>query len=166
MPFKDGLHWSIATAFGAGCIRPAPGTWGSVAGALALVPLVIWMPLEWLHITLAGMVIIATILGRWSCPWATEYFKRGDPSQVVIDEVAGVWLTAAIIFFIPLGFIRTAPLAAILVAFCWFRCFDILKPWPISLFEKIAGPWGIMADDLVAAIPAAFLSILTLWLIV
>ena len=82
------------------------------------------------------MVVAATVLGRWSCPWAMDHFKRGDPSQVVIDEVAGVWLTVAILLFIPFGFIQTAPIAAITVAFCWFRCFDIGKPWPISWFEK------------------------------
>ena len=83
------------------------------------------------------------------------YFKRGDPSQVVIDEVAGLWLTVALMLLAPMPLIQDMPIAAIAVAFCWFRCFDIWKPWPISWFERIAGPWGIMADDLVAAVPAA-----------
>ena len=56
------------------------------------------------------MVLAATFLGRWSCTWAIDHFKRGDPSQVVIDEVAGVWLSVAILVFIPWVSSRTARL--------------------------------------------------------
>ena len=165
MAVIDTIHWSISTFFGSGCIRPAPGTWGSIAATIALLPLVLFVPVPWLQIILPIMVLAATFLGRWSCTWAIDHFKRGDPSQVVIDEVAGVWLSVAILVFIPLGFIQNSPLAAITVAFCWFRCFDIGKPWPISWFEKISGGWGIMADDLVAGVPVAAMSSITLWLI-
>ena len=64
-----------------------------------------------------------------------------DPSHIIIDELVGQWLA---LLFLPNGLINIA------IAFILFRFFDIIKPWPISLIEKLPKGLGVMSDDLVA----------------
>jgi phosphatidylglycerophosphatase A len=64
-----------------------------------------------------------------------------DPSHIIIDELVGQWLA---LLFLPKGLINIA------IAFILFRFFDIIKPWPISLIEKLPKGLGVMSDDLVA----------------
>ena len=88
--------------------------------------------------------------------WATHYWLQkdtnSDPSAVVIDEAAGQWLTLAFIMPEQLSWI------SILAAFFLFRLFDIIKPWPTSYVDKhMLGAWGVMLDDMLAAIMAGVL---------
>ena len=71
-----------------------------------------------------------------------------DPGLVVVDEVAGQWLTLVALPFTPV----TA-----LVGFLAFRAMDIVKPWPARDLERLHGGWGIMADDLAAGVYAHLL---------
>lgn len=136
----------IATFFGAGLLRPGPGTWGSLGALLlwrALAPLCAEPLLGWLPVALAAL---ATAIG---IPAATCYARavgRKDPGQVVIDEVAGQWLTLA---FVPIAW------KPLLAGFILFRAFDILKPWPIRRLEKLPEGTGIVVDDLGAGVYAA-----------
>ncbi|MGB8364510.1 MAG: phosphatidylglycerophosphatase A [Rhizomicrobium sp.] len=133
------LYEGIATLFGVGRARVAPGT---VASLLALA-------LAW-PIALAGgrygllaAGLVASALGTWACERYARETRRDDPSECVIDELAGQWIACV---FAPLS-----PRAFVL-AFVLFRAFDIAKPWPISRLENLPGGIGIMADDLAAGL--------------
>ncbi len=137
--------WAVATFFGAGYLRPGPGTYASIAATL------LWLAAGFLvhhntqlltEITAVGVVVAAAV----GIPAATRVAResgRPDPGFVVIDEVAGVWI--ALLFTPPLW-----PDA--LLALLLFRFFDILKPPPIRRFEALPEGTGIMADDLVAGV--------------
>ncbi|HAT08468.1 MAG TPA: phosphatidylglycerophosphatase A [Rhodobiaceae bacterium] len=133
----------IATFFGFGLLRPASGTWGSLAG---LVPGMLIAQ----NFGASGLIFAATlayVLGHWaSAKWITGT-EDTDPSPIVIDEVAGLWLTLTLAPLTPLG---------IALAFVLFRLFDIAKPWPVRWADRnIGGPTGIMLDDVLAGIWAA-----------
>ena len=85
--------------------------------------------------------------GVWAASIVERSSGREDPSIVVIDEVAGQWITlAGVASFSWKGW---------LAAFLLFRLFDILKPPPIRKLEKMHGGLGIMADDILAGVYGA-----------
>lgn len=135
--------WLVATFFGAGYLKPGPGTYASAAAV------VLWLGAGWLlhhntqSLTVATLfgVALATAVGIPAATRVAREAGREDPGFVVIDEVAGQWV--ALLFVPPIW-----PNA--LLAFLLFRFFDILKPWPIRRFEALPEGTGIMADDLVA----------------
>ena len=132
----------IATFFGSGLIRPASGTWGSLAAfGFGLLVLATFGP-TWV---LAFMSFAAYCLGYWATQrWTARDDTDTDPSAIVIDEVAGMWLVMA---FVP------PTLAALAPAFILFRLFDVFKPWPVSWADKcLKGAHGIMLDDIFAAV--------------
>ena len=135
----------LATWFGVGRLPRAPGTFGT----LAAVPLafMLWapglpwvMPLGALFVTAAGVVASGV---------AASSAGLKDPQHVVIDEVAGYLVACS---FGPPGW-RCA-----LLAFVFFRIFDIWKPWPVRRLEALPGGWGIMADDIAAGVLAGVLT--------
>ena len=145
--------WRLLTATvgGVGTIRRAPGTWGSLAAAAIALVVAIIVPgpwLGWSFLALAGFAIVA---GLVTTPAAQDRYGALDPGQVVIDEVAGVWLGLAVI---PGAWIDARPLIAVLAVFVLFRAVDIAKPWPVGLAERLPGAWGVMCDDLVAGLAA------------
>ncbi len=117
-------------------MRPAPGTWGSLAGAI-----VWWLlgpPLVGIQLLL---VIMAAGLGIWAGGYLERTTETTDPAIVVIDEVAGMWL----------ALLGCGPvLWQFAAAFILFRSLDILKPGPIEWAQSLPRGWGIMADDLAA----------------
>ena len=129
----------FATLGGVGQMPFAPGT---VASLVAL-------PLAWLLLRIGGepLLLILTIavvaIGASACDHVAHATNDPDPSECVVDELAGQWLTCA---FAPMSLVGFA------LAFVLFRLFDILKPWPVSASERLIGGLGIMADDLVAAL--------------
>ena len=132
----------IATFFGSGLIRPASGTWGSLAAfGVGLVVLATSVP-AW---ALGLMSVAAYCLGYWAAfRWTASDHTDTDPSAIVIDEVAGMWLVMA---FVP------PTLSALAAAFFLFRLFDVLKPWPASWADKsLKGAHGIMLDDIFAGV--------------
>ncbi len=144
---KTGWAWVVGTWFGAGLLKPGPGTYGSVAAmllwvaaALAFHPgriaLAVGTALAALAVTLVG-IPAATIVARES--------GREDPGFVVVDEVAGQWI--ALIAVRP-----DWPHA--LLALALFRLFDIWKPWPIRRLEQLPEGTGIMLDDVAAGLLA------------
>ena len=135
----------IATIGGLGQIVPAaPGT-----AASFLTVLVAW-GLASIHgplpVTIAA--VAATALGVWAAERYARERGTHDPSECVIDEVAGQLVAGA---FVP----RTLPAYAL--AFLLFRLFDIVKPWPIGAAERLPGGIGIMADDVLAGALAGIL---------
>ena len=140
----------ICTFFGAGLAPYAPGTMGSLAA----------LPTAWLIESTFGSngLYVATFLVFILGIWATNHYLtqtgKEDPSEVVIDEVAGQWLTLC---FVPQEWLLYT------LAFLAFRLFDITKPWPVSWADKrLKGGLGVMLDDILAAVYAAPLPYLML----
>ena len=126
---------AIATVGGLGYFSNAPGTAASLAG----------LGLSWLlradpRFQAVGAAA-ATVLGFWSAGPAAKALGTKDPSEVVIDEVAGMMLALAAL---PVTW------KFYLAGFFLFRFFDILKPLGIRQLERLPGSWGIMLDDLAA----------------
>ncbi len=143
----------IATFGGVGHLRPAPGTWGSLAA----------LPVGWALHALGGPMLLAlgVVLAFAAGWWATAVETRGqddhDPSEIVIDEVAGQWLA-----FLPVSVGATHAGAALtalwpgwIAAFVLFRLFDIWKPGPVGWADRQGGPLGVMLDDVIAGVFAA-----------
>jgi phosphatidylglycerophosphatase A len=139
---------AIATVFGLGYLRPASGTWASAAAIV--VGLLIDRYLGFPALVLA--TIAATGLGFWAVNLALGDDKTADPSEFVIDEVAGQWL--ALLFtsaaFWARGWEGFLPYPAPLAAFVFFRLFDVWKPWIIGRADRMGGAKGVMLDDLIA----------------
>ncbi|MDT8855817.1 phosphatidylglycerophosphatase A [Paracoccaceae bacterium Fryx2] len=142
---------AVSIFFGAGLLRPAPGTWGSaVAVALGLVIHGIGsFPL------LAMATLAATGWGFWAVERELADRPGADPSEVVIDEVAGQWLALLAPSF---GFWMMGldswnfPYPGWLGAFLFFRLFDIWKPWIIGRADRRGDAAGVMLDDLWAGL--------------
>jgi phosphatidylglycerophosphatase A len=143
----------IATFLFVGYLRPAPGTWGSLAA----------LPAAWAVYALAGPwgVLAGIVLVCGAGYWATAIETRGkadhDPSEIVIDEVAGQWIALLPVLFGAAN--NGVPVLALwpgwLAAFVLFRFFDIIKPGPVGWADRKAGPLGVMLDDVIAGVLAA-----------
>ncbi len=140
MTFRTRAGLAVATALGAGYAPKAPGTFGSAVGLLLwlMLPHVLWIQL--------AVILGVAVVGSWSGTVAEEHFKRSDPGEVVVDEVAGMMVTLVLNSAGGFGWM--------LVAFLLFRAFDIVKPFPVRHFERLPGGIGIMADDLMAGVYA------------
>jgi phosphatidylglycerophosphatase A len=128
-----------ATVFGVGYSPVAPGTAGSLAGLL------VYLPLRWVGspaLELAAIVVVF-VAGALAATAAEEHFGHIDPGPVVIDEVLGMLVTLALL---------PVSITGALVGFVLFRIFDVVKPPPSRQLEALQGGWGVMADDLMAAI--------------
>lgn len=148
----------VSTGFGLGLLRPAPGTWGS-AGAL-IVGLVIDRYLGAPVLVLATLAAIAA--GFWACQVELKDRPGADPSEIVIDEVAGQWLALLFpaIAFWWRGWDDWMPYPGWVAAFLFFRLFDIWKPWIIGRADRRGDPAGVMLDDLWAGLFAGLLVVI------
>jgi phosphatidylglycerophosphatase A len=157
LPF---LTQIIATGFYSGYIPWASGTFGSIVGFLLyLIP---DMEQPWIMsiaivagffagvitsakvVAVVGHQLSATAELAKNMLQGSEH-ETPDPSIVVIDEIVGLWIS---LWFLPKSFF------IILLAFIFFRVFDILKPPPARQFERYPNGWGIMLDDVMAGIYA------------
>lgn len=151
---KAGFFGKIALIlsawFGAGLLPIAPGTWGTLFG----LPLVVLM--NRLPVFYAGaFLVLFAVLAVWSSHSCRNMLNGNDPSEVVIDEVAG---SLVAFFLVPLSGV------SLVVGFLLFRLFDIFKPFPIRRLEKLGGGIGIVSDDLMAGVYANLCLRLTLFL--
>jgi phosphatidylglycerophosphatase A len=141
LDFKNPATW-LATWFGCGLMHPAPGTWGTLGG----------LPLGLILLVLGGKIalgiglLMVIIIGFWAITKFEAMTGEHDSGIIVIDEVAGLWIALAAATLEPFS---------ILGAFVLFRFFDILKPWPVSYFDRMGGAKGVMLDDIMAGIYAA-----------
>ena len=146
----------IVTFFYVGHLRPAAGTWGSAAA----------VPAAWALHGLGGFPLLAaaTVAVFFAGWWATAEWTRGrsdhDPSEVVIDEVAGQWIA---LFPLSAGLWHAGaepwvfPWPGWVAAFVLFRLFDVLKPGPIGWADRRNDALGVMLDDVFAGVAAAVL---------
>ena len=147
----------ITTFFGIGRLRPAPGTWGSAAAVLLAV--LVYQAGGALLIPLGA--VLAALIGFWAVPQALRMTTDEDPSEIVIDEVAGQWLAMSFTV-IPLwrhGVSILDAWPAFVVPFLLFRLFDIWKPWLVGRADRQGGAVGVMMDDLWAGLFAGIGSV-------
>jgi phosphatidylglycerophosphatase A len=138
----------IATFFGSGHLRPALGVAAYQAGWALAVPVA---------------CVIATLAGFWAVPRYLRAKGGEDPSEVVIDEVAGQ-LLALSFTVIPLWRHGVEDLLLTawpgwVVPFLLFRLFDIWKPWLVGRADRMAATAGVMLDDLWAGLFAGIGSV-------
>lgn len=138
---KDKIFFLLATFFGSGKSPVMPGTVGTLAGVpfcalFLLLPPLVQIPF------LIGLILFSIMI----CDDVAEKLGEKDPSCIVLDEVAG--LCVALMLF-PLTW------KILLWGFFLFRFFDIVKPWPVSFFDKkVGGGAGIVLDDIAAGLYA------------
>jgi phosphatidylglycerophosphatase A len=136
----------LATFFGIGRIPFAPGTFASAAA----LPFGVLLVARGWQALVAG-AIVATIVGVWACGKHASKLGVTDPSECVLDEVAGQWIA-----LMPIAlYARSFDWQLYAVAFFLFRLFDVLKFWPLSAAEDLPGGYGVMADDVIAGMIAA-----------
>lgn len=148
----------IATFFYVGLLKPAPGTWGSLAA----------IPAAWALHQLAGFVglLVGTIVVAGLGWWATQDQIAGqenqDPSEIVIDEVLGMFLALWPVSYgaVMAGANLFALWPGVLTAFIAFRLFDIWKPGPVGWADRQHGALGVMADDAIAGGMASLVVVL------
>ena len=138
--FSGKIALILGTWFGCGLVPLGAGTLGTL-GAIPLIIVLEELGIRSHVITLIPVLAIAI----WASARTQSLLGREDPSEVVIDEVAGFLLTMA---FLPYTWL------SLCLGFFLFRFFDILKPFPIKQLEKLKGGFGIVADDLMAGIYA------------
>lgn len=142
----------IATFGGVGHLRPAPGTWGSIAALpVALALYLIGGP--WLLLLASAA---AFVLGLWATGHEIQATGDSDPQSVVIDEVTGQWVALLPVAFgaAHAGVAITALWPGWLAAFLLFRLFDIWKPWVIGRADRRGDALGVMLDDILAGVAA------------
>ncbi|KWT90932.1 phosphatidylglycerophosphatase A family protein [Candidatus Magnetominusculus xianensis] len=128
---------NIATVWCVGYAPIASGTFGTLA---ALVFFVLFWPSDFTLLMITAVVII---VGTVAAHAAEGFFKEKDSGKIVIDEVAGFFVS---ILYVPKGFV------VIVLAFFLFRAFDIIKPPPVNYMERIKGGLGVMLDDVAAGL--------------
>ena len=142
----NSLSSLLATFFGIGRIPFASGTFASAAA----LPFGVLLAMRGWPAIVAGAVV-ATIVGIWACGEHAAKLGVSDPSECVLDEVAGQWIA-----LIPIAlYARPFDWLLYVIAFLLFRLFDVLKFWPLSAAEDLPGGLGVMADDVLAGLIAA-----------
>lgn len=148
--FTDRIALLVANGLGSGRLRPAPGTWGSLAAWLLLV---LWQPSHW---ALALVWLLVLPLFFWAIDRTTTRLSVSDPGWVVADEWHGLALAWLLL---PAG----ASWGSWILLFVLFRFFDALKPGPIGAADRfLPENWGILVDDWLAGILAGLVTILLL----
>ena len=147
---KHPAHF-LALGFGAGLAAKAPGTWGTLVA----------LPFFFLAHSLGGQIAVLLVaaiffvVGIWAAGVTGRALGVSDHGGIVVDEIAAFLLVLA---FVP----APVNILGIAVAFLLFRLFDIVKPWPVNVADRlIKGGFGVMFDDVLAAIYA----IVGLWLL-
>lgn len=131
----------LATGFGAGLLKPAPGTWGTAVAVPLFFLLSALVNSFYIYV---GLVILISLAGIKICDQAAKDAGVHDHKAIVWDEIAGYFIAM-------IGVPATFGYA--FVAFLLFRFFDIVKPWPIGYIDrKVSGGFGIMLDDILAGV--------------
>lgn len=127
----------VATGLGSGYLPVAPATFGS------MLALLIWVYLVPPHEPLRAALIVSLFFyGVYVSGVISRRVEERDPREVVVDEVCAMWI---VLWLTPGG-------AWSIAGFFAFRIFDVLKPPPVRHAEFLSGGWGIMLDDLLAAV--------------
>lgn len=135
----------VATFFGAGRLRPGPGTWGSLATVLLWWGLSRWVSPHMQPMAATVLAALVTIIGIPAATRVARASGQKDPQFVVIDEAAGQLVT---LIAVPVSW------KSLLLGFILFRGFDIVKPPPVRQLERLPEGLGIVVDDIGAGLYA------------
>jgi phosphatidylglycerophosphatase A len=135
----------VATFFGAGRLKPGPGTWGSLATVILWALAISQIPAPYRVLATIIAAAVVTLIGIPAATLVARASGLKDPQFVVIDEVAGQLVT---LIAVPLGW------KTFLAGLILFRVFDIWKPFPIRRLERLPEGTGIVVDDLGAGLYA------------
>jgi phosphatidylglycerophosphatase A len=167
-------HFALAfTTWGVGYIPGAPGTYGS-AIAVAIYVFISWSVVSYAsEISSAGSTVaqisalytpivsillsVFVLVGIWAASRSVSLLGNDDPSEAVVDELMGQFIT---FLFVPFG----VAWPIVLVGFLLFRVFDIWKPYPIDGLQVLPSGLGICADDIVAGIYAGICLSVIYWI--
>jgi phosphatidylglycerophosphatase A len=156
----------LAQGFGIGRVRLAPGTFGSALGLLWFA-ILLWMQTLWAFLAVA---VGGLLISVWICGRAERILNQRDPGSIVLDEICavplcfvpwvtsewlrkGAWPTLEAFFGEKTWYITV-------VIFVLFRGFDIVKPWPVRQSQRLPGGWGVVMDDVLAALYVCALSLI------
>ena len=135
------LHIVLSSFFFLGFIKVVPGTFGTLGGAILYYFI---HPLSLLNYFIYTCVLF--FVGTICAQKTGEYYKSSDDRRIVIDEVVGFLLTMLWIDF---------SIRNIIMGFIIFRIYDITKPSPANTIDRyIKNSWGVMLDDVIAALYA------------
>jgi len=152
---KNPIHF-IATLGGIGKIPIAPGTWGSIFAFLVFIYISH-------YVDMLIVVILSIPFSIWICEKASLNLIEKDHKSIVIDELVGIWVALVPALYLSTQTSRTSYAVFALI---FFRLFDILKPFPVSYFDKnFKNGLGIVLDDLIAGIMAIFPTMVLVYLI-
>lgn len=139
----------LVNCLGLGYLSPS-GTWGSAGALLVYLPFLFAFgnaTAAW--IVAAVLAVAGCIISVWAGPWAVDYFKSKDPKPFVLDEAVGMWISV-----IALPDFRGQWQLPLLSVFVVWRIMDIIKPPPARQLESLPHGWGILMDDVAAAVYA------------
>lgn len=168
--------WLVATGFGSGRLKPAPGTWGSAASIPAWIFLAHVAPLlpRWAGETYHLALLVAM---TWLAVKASDLVAKEtgaeDPGYIVADEFAGQWIALWPLRWELLRALHDAhdhhrfkALLLFALPFVLFRILDVWKPWPARQVQTLPGGEGIVADDVVAGLVAVpLVMVLAPWVV-
>jgi phosphatidylglycerophosphatase A len=139
------MKWKqyIAIGFGTGLLPFGPGSWGTFPGMILYALLYKLHPLAYIFLILAF-----TGFGIHLATEGEKMFGIKDPKSVVIDEIVAFPVT---MFLIPMS------VGTLALGFLLNRLMDTTKVWPCHHLEKLPHGWGIMMDDLMAAVYSCLL---------
>ena len=170
--------WWVATGLGSGWLRPASGTWGTLAALVAwclgsllvATPFTTWAlghpghpRLRLYGLGFEALFLLLPLTMTWLAVQAADRVVAAtghkDPSYIVADEWAGLWITLwPLRWEIAQNLHRLLGpggwrwLPVLLVPFFIFRLLDIWKPWPVFQIQMLPGGAGVVADDVVAGL--------------
>ncbi|GAB6044499.1 phosphatidylglycerophosphatase A [Caminibacter profundus] len=148
---KKKINWFFLTGFYSGLLPKAPGTWGSIVGAVIAYFIIMFFPNP-----NQTILLLASLFFVMGYKMVDEYEQNGgihDDKRIVIDEIAGVLISIGLI-----GDLKVDTLIKLFFAFIAFRIFDIWKPSIIGRIDKKAGAFGVMGDDALAGIFASIMA--------
>lgn len=167
-PWERGVYW-LGIGLGSGLPKRAPGTWGTLGGLVAAIPMLSLGFWGFLVLTVIGCVI-----GSYICGKTSDLMGVHDDPHIVWDEWVGMWIallpTAWLLHDWAIAtvpeksgwqFIHPSMLLLLVIPFVLFRFFDIVKPFPIKWVDRnVSGGFGILIDDVLAGMMVMVVEIL------
>ncbi len=162
----DKREINFSTLFGLGFLTKFPGTLASLI--TLIIAYILILKTNFLFYII--FLIFLIVFGYFSTSKYTKYKNKDDPSEVVIDEVIGQLISLIflpyLIFYNKIVFETFDIIIYQIMSFIFFRFFDIVKPWPISFFDKKKGTFWVLFDDILAGIISLLISFLILGVII
>ena len=149
----------LSTFFYIGYLRPAPGTWGSLVAIIIAYITVKHTG----YLGLSFAILLAVVIGWITITLEASSTGRHDPSEIVIDEVVGQWISVLPLAIWPI--IHSKPLLYWALAFLVFRILDIRKPSLIGWVDRKNTPLSVILDDVIAGLATAAIICLVILII-